>query len=495
MSTQADKYGRSWTGTVGGSTTSWAFGDLAVTLPNAISTSDLLFALDGHGLPDAMFEGGDLGATAGLAREIRKRQKVSGIAEGSWLDPETTYTLSQLKTAVNACTTAVLWVSGAYTGGASEPATLATDYADSASTEAELLTLVLAMRTTKRTTQVANEASAHYYSSGNQDDSTWSAAKALADTAYAQGGSSTAGLCFSRGRWFAGPTFRALLQSEPKQISVAGMPTYYPKTVQYFDYAEASYAGGTFSKHGFSNIPNENEWGCVATSTNVTAATDQTADLFDPTTPPIWCDAPGDGVDTDLGFKLNAPTAPFVLLTWDFTDGAATTTTEYEAYAWAGARAIVRDASNVDTVYQYVEAGYWLDVTPAAAEFPAAPADAESWTDSRIEWLYSQDLALWLGSPASALRRDCGGAFTLKVRVPAAATVVFAPLPDLLPTGEDLTIEVTPEWQSSWWIESFTARWIVFGLGTAPGAIKNLHLSFAKAAAVVDGIDVTPGGS
>lgn len=99
---------------------------------------------------------------------ILERQKAAGIAEGNRVDLEGSYTLSQLKTYVNAM--AVSYVneySARYEEGTSTaPTACPADYCDAATTEAQLAVYVLALKRTMHAATGITNGAKYYYGEG-----------------------------------------------------------------------------------------------------------------------------------------------------------------------------------------------------------------------------------------------------------------------------------------------------------------------------------------
>ena len=238
-----------------------------------------------------------------LCEYVLERQMATPVSPATYIDCSTSPVLATLKYAINQC--AVHYIDGVYSGGASPPVSLTTSYVDDDTTEAELLALVIDMKTVKYTYSHGN--SVNYY--GRSPDYVSTIAAAIAD---AKAGGMSTGLSGLGSRWFISgdPGGPYSAQANNGQLNVSfSLGTFAAKECS--TYAQSIQSSLTvFDKQG-QTIPDEDQYGIVA---NVSlAAGDGTYAIdFGPTTtfPP---NEPT--TNSSIGYYL---TNYFTLIDWDF---------------------------------------------------------------------------------------------------------------------------------------------------------------------------------
>jgi len=256
-----------------------------------------------------------------LIDAIIERQKAAN--ETPWTTP-ITKTLAECKTEVNRWSDQYL--SGLWTGGASGPSWLSNTYANSATDFCELYTLVKAMVTT------GSAIVANVDVSGLSARDSYTSASSLADavsnladpmSVYTAGGAYAWG--WSRkmsAALLTSPTrYRATAACGSNTATIAEtMTAAVNKDLRYYCQSIKPNTSGTdvFSKQGHTIIPDENQWGVVATAslgaaTTYTPANPLGYDVTTPTPP----DAPAAATNPTswTGFETVFLAA---LIDWDF---------------------------------------------------------------------------------------------------------------------------------------------------------------------------------
>ena len=259
-----------------------------------------------------------------LRDAILERQKAWGITT-AWdagdpanrekqISPaKTDYTIAEYKAYINWI--APKYVDGVYAGGASQPTMLTSSYANSASTCAELLVLVLAMLVVKEGVQLPSSDLWDAYG----DDASWATAKteAEADYSYEDSAANRHGELIAGG----GGTYVARIYNYRGKLGISGLDTSISHSATYW--GRSIEPGGadqfTFHKQGQS-IADEDEWGQLASAAAGTWASHTTDHLFPSSVTWNW---PTSGeVDAVwpwglyYGFEISIE---FALVTWDFT--------------------------------------------------------------------------------------------------------------------------------------------------------------------------------
>lgn len=433
-----------------------------------------------------------MSVTSLLLAKVLERQRAAAMSAGYLIDPEGTYTLAQLKTEVNRM--APSYLDGAYTGGAALPTRLGATYADAATTELELLALVLALTTTVSGVGTAG----HVVSRVNGDfrlgqsydgTSNWiypplgladAIVSAKARYAYSTPtGSlgSAAATCV-----VSDPAYWAECYTQNALLRVDQLWTGVGKTVRFF--AKGTLPTGAakyvYSTHG-NSVPDEGEYGEVDEQT-LAAAADAVNSAALVAEDPDGMTFPGGAGTNGTGFWL---TDEFVLVEWDFS-----------GYVPAGApdpmltETYIERRDGLDYTWQCVseDPELWVEITPDAAEFPSGPENGATWVDSHgFEWMYCEPAAAWYAEYAGRRQNPGWQLYAQRVTVPAGATEVLVEFEDPIDTGVDLVPVATPTWQTSFWIEDLTSRWCTLRFGTAPVYAATCYLAFLREQKVIVG--------
>lgn len=399
---------------------------------------------------------------------IIKRQKASGIAEGSWLDPAGSYTLEQLLYAVEACLLNN-WVNGTYTGGASLPTLFTADDLSGIKSVEALQTFVQGQMLTRKIS-VSGTTAPNYYHGFAESVETWAGATAAAEAAWHSGANSTR--LWVQANGLEGNTtpplsFNASLQHETVRLSSSGLlSTAFSKDIRYFGLFQVSNPSATFSTFSLFHEAVEDEYSLLYESAAIAGATDETEDLTDSSVEPSWCDEPVPGGGSYKGFQVDTGSY-FALVDWIFGDDSPDEEDYDDEVIEKGSTVISRRVDG-DHTFRCLDpdALTFVETTPT---FPESPDNGDTYDgEDDFEWMYNEPEDFWIASKKYTEYLAGEGTFKKVVTLDEDATSYVFEFPLRFPTSSNICIMALPiGWTSSVTVDKVTSRFCRITLGTA----------------------------
>jgi hypothetical protein len=245
---------------------------------------------------------------------ILERQKAADISSGSWIDPDSSYTLTQLKSAVNQM--APDFLDGTWTaGGTTDPPLLPSTYANSATDEAELRALVVDMLTT---VVVAKGKDRYNYQGNATGELSAQAAFDAADADYTES-SSSSGPQGTLSVWSWAKTtgsdedWNCDVSTQKMTPYIDGVYTGLSKTARLALRSETYGAYSLFNKQGRTMADDHNWW--IEDSVSMGAAASTDFSDFSGSGAPVNYDTSD---PHEYGYQVSTTSWVKVLLDWDF---------------------------------------------------------------------------------------------------------------------------------------------------------------------------------